>query len=119
MAVLCRARPYVPAIHALAAGNDVDARDKRGHDSNKTLRAAEAGLPQLVDGALLNARGRIQSRIDQLQYALRGKVLDIEPQLVRLGLDVRILHGLRESVAQRAQALGGNAGRNRYRPVVD
>jgi hypothetical protein len=28
-----RERPYVPATHALLIGEDVDARDKRGHDS--------------------------------------------------------------------------------------
>ncbi|MFZ2090192.1 MAG: hypothetical protein WAU99_00520, partial [Pseudolabrys sp.] len=49
---------YVPAIHVLAASqsNDVDARDKRGHDGGEAVPCnVMAGLSRPKDGVLSHA----------------------------------------------------------------
>ena len=80
-----------------------------------TLKATESSLLQLVDGTLLNSHRRFQRPVDELQYPLRRKILEIEPQFVGLCLNFRILQCVGERIAERAQAISGNAGRNRDR----
>jgi hypothetical protein len=49
----------VPAIHVLAAKKDVDARDKRGHDTLSPWLASLSGLPTYgpENAARLNQTG--------------------------------------------------------------
>src|SRR5262249_39802993 len=83
------------------------------------LQPFPAGLAQLLQRAGLDRLWRVEDVIERAHHPRRRGIADLDPGALGFREEIRVLQRCRESILQRLEAIGGDAGRRDERTDED